>query len=83
MSSSTGRSTQQRRCRNHGFLPAFFGNHLAVSACGGYSEVVLRKCPGFHAATGLEIGSHDGVDFLPLLAESCPPEAKHKNTPTK
>ena len=26
-----------------------------VSA-GGYSEVVLRKCPGFHAATGLEIG---------------------------
>lgn len=39
-----------------GFCPAFFGNHLAVSACGGYSEVVLRKCPGFHAATGLEIG---------------------------
>lgn len=42
--------------RNHGFLPAFFGNHLAVSACGGYSEVVSRKCPGFHAATWLEIG---------------------------
>ena len=37
-------------------LPAFFGNRLAVSATGGYSEVVSGKCPGFHAATWLEIG---------------------------
>lgn len=35
---------------------AFFGNHLAVSATGGYSEVVSGKCPGFHATTWLEIG---------------------------
>lgn len=39
-----------------GFCPAFFGKHLAVSACGGYSQVVSGKCPGFHAATLLEIG---------------------------
>lgn len=39
-----------------GFLPAFFGNRLAVSATGGYSEAVSGKCPGFHATTWLEIG---------------------------
>lgn len=31
------------------------GNRRSA-ACGGYSEAVSRKCPGFHATTWLEIG---------------------------
>ena len=31
------------------------GNRRSA-ACGGYSEVVSRKCPDFHATTWLEIG---------------------------
>lgn len=64
--------------------PAFFGNHLAVSACGGYSEVVSQEVSGFHAATVAgDSADTDGVDFLPLLAESYPPETKYKKRPNK
>lgn len=62
--------------------PAFFGNHLAVSATDGYSRGGFGgSVPVSMPQRGWKSADTDGVDFLPLLAESYPPETKYEKHP--